>query len=549
MNSDEIKQYLLDIPDEVMENLAFSVPWQSSELGNSYDQVDEDGFSLISTGNKEDTGVQRSQLQQICWQKFQTSPQVNTAIRGLTGRLVGSGFKITCPVAEVQDAIDEIQLDWRNQLYKFWAKFVSRSLIEGELFLLFTVHKDGFIEIDFIDPSVVSNGGDDGTGIIFHPTKALLPVFYNLRYDNLPLNSKTTKEFYEQVPSIYVAKFPELARAVKDHVDFNETYQKKSKSRNPAFSKIGGYYRFICAWEKGFMTKRAVGYLRTTIAWLNHYENLKKYEIDHKKSSGAYVWAFKITEPRMFKLWLSLTDEERAKTGIMAKKTPGASVVLPPGVEMEAKFPQLTKLSGEDTDILNLVTSGLNEPEDVSTGKSSGTYASIKASRGPASDRVMDEIAYFERWLQYDFWAAIFYLKSAVSDFPSEFEVKEATGFKDKKPVFRTVKKPPERLLEIDFPTSEMIDFESRAKGLLGVKHGPISQALGISNKEVARRMGFNSYSRSRLDKALEDDQYPELVYDVDSEKVQETAEGEPPKTASTTQRPKLAKRTSQEEK
>lgn len=519
LNETQIKEYLQNIPNEVMESISFSMPWQTSEIGQSYDVADEDGFIPSLVNEKEDTNQFRVSLQQECWRKFQTSPQVNTAVRGLTGRLVGAGFKVTCPVAEIQDVIDDIQFDWRNQLYKYWPKYIARAFIEGELFLLFTVHNDGFIEIDFVDPTIISSGGDDGTGIIFHPTKALLPVFYNLKTDAMNV--------YDQVPSIYVSRFPELARAVKDHVDVKAQYQKASKTRRKTFSKTGGYYRFICAWEKGFMTKRAVGYLRTTIAWLNHYENLKKYEIDHKKSSGAYVWVFKITEPRMFKLWLSLTDEERRKTGIMAKKTPGASVVLPPGVEMEAKYPQLSKITGEDTDILNLVTSGLNEPEDVSTGQSRGTYASIKASRGPASDRVADEIAYFERWLQYDFWAAIFYLRSVATDFSEKFPIKEAVGFKNKEPVFRTVNKPPERILEIDFPISEMIDFESRAKGLLGVKHGPVAQSLGISNREVARRMGFNSYSRSRLEKATEDEIYPDLVYESDAEAMQENAEGE----------------------
>lgn len=522
MSNEEVTKYLLDMPDEVMEKISFSMPWQTSEQGQEPYTKDEDGFSPAMINEKEDTNTYRVCLQQECWSKFQTSPQVNTAIRGLVGRLVGGGFRITSPIAEIQDFIEDIEQDWRNQLYKFWPKYVARSFVEGELFLLFTVHSDGFVEIDFIDPTIISSGGDDGTGIVFHPTKALLPVFYNLKTDQMNV--------YDQVPSIYVARFPELARAVKDHPDVKAKYQKASKTRRKIFKKTRGYYRFICALEKGFMTKRAVGYLRTTISWLNHYENLKKYEIDHKKSSGAYVWTFKITEPRMFKLWLSLTDEDRRKTGIMAKKTPGASIILPPGMEMEAKYPQLSNITGEDTDILNLVTSGLNEPEDVSTGQSKGTYASIKASRGPASDRVSDEIAYFDRWLKYDFWSAIFYLKSVVTEFPEKFPVKEAINFENQKPKFRTAQKRPEQTLEIDYPVSEMIDFESRAKGLLGVKHGSIAQTLGISNKEIARRLGINAYSRARLEKAVEDDIYPELVYESDAEAVQEKTEGEKPK-------------------
>lgn len=534
MSQDEIQTYLLDMPDEVIQNLTFSVPWQTSEVGETHGVEDEDGFPLSISGNKEDTSAYRVALQQECWKKFQTNPQVNTAIRGLAGRLVGAGFRITSPIAEIQDVIEEIEIDWRNQLYKFWPKYAARSFVEGELILLLTVHDNGFVEIDFIDPTSISTGGDDGTGIIFHPTKALLPVFYNVRPDTTKMYGRIgVTDVYEQIPSIYVAKFPEIARAVKSHPDVMVKYQKMSRTRKKAFRKTGGFFRFICAWEKGFMTKRAVGYLRTTIEWLNHYENLKKYEIDHKKSSGAYVWTFKITEPRMFKLWLSLTDEDRRKTGIMAKKTPGASIVLPPGIEMEAKYPQLNSISGQDTDIQNLITSGLNEPEDVSTGQSKGTFASIKASRGPASDRIMDEIAYFDRWLKFDLWAAIFYLRSVVTDFPETFTVKEAYKFEGKKPLFRNVKKRPEQLLEIDYPTSEMIDFETRAKGLLGTKHGPIAQSLGVSNKEVASRMGFNAYGRARLEKATEDEMYPELIYesDTNAESTQEKAEGEKPKS------------------
>ena len=163
------------------------------------------------------------------------------------------------------------------------------------------------------------------------------------------------------------------------------------------------------------MTKRNVSYLRTTLVWLNHYENLKKYEIDHKKASGAYVWTFQIEDPAMFKLWLSLSDEQKRKTGILAKKTPGGTLILPPGVKLDVVNPNLAPIREQDTDILEMIGSGLNEEEGTMMGRSRSTFASANASKGPFSDRISDEIAWFQRFLKYDFWGSIFLLKSKIS--------------------------------------------------------------------------------------------------------------------------------------
>jgi hypothetical protein len=541
LTPDEVSEYVLKIPDEVMTNLTFSMPWQYEE--SSGETSDPDNFPANLGDGKEDAASIRKSLQTQCWDKFQRNPQVNTAIRGLTGRICGMGYEATSGIKEIQDVLDEITFDWRNRLYSMWPKFVARAEVEGELFLLLTVHENGFTEVDFIDPTTVDGTGDEGTGIIFHPTKALMPIYYNIRM----LKSSISQD-YQQIPSIYVARYPEFVQAVSAHQDVDVKKQLASTSKKAAFKPFGGYYRFICSWDKGFMTRRAIGHLRTTLEWLNHYENLKKYEIDHKKAAGAYVWTVEIEDPRTFKLWLALSDEDRRNTGIMAKKTPGATLVLPPGCKLSATYPQLSNIKEEDTDILNLITAGLNEPEDISTGKSTGTFASVKASRGPYSDRVSDEIAYFEKFLKFDFWSFVFYVRSALTRFPKKFKVREAVDFDDKQePKFETVLKSPELLTDITFPTSEVIDYEARAKGLLGTKHGPVSEQIGIANSEVARRMGFSGYGRMRLRKATEDEKYPELVYaqGVDAESVQEKAEGERPKTPATPpKKKKLVKRT-----
>ncbi|KKL21804.1 hypothetical protein LCGC14_2441790, partial [marine sediment metagenome] len=330
---------------------------------------------------------------------------------------------------------------------------------------------------------------------------------------------------------IFIARYPELIEVAAKHADFSVKLQQNYKSRKNKYKKLGGFRTFIVAWDRGFMTMRSLSYLRTTLTWLNHYENLKNYEIDHKKSIGAYVWTFTIESPRDFKTWLALSDEDKRKTGIMAKKTPGSSIVLPPGMKLDIVNPKLPAIKDEDTDIMQMVTSGLNEPSDVTTGSARGPFASVKASRGPMSDRVSDEVAYFKRFLLYDFWSAIFFLKSSIGDFPARFRVKKAVSFDDKQePVFRKIWRKAEQLIDINFPVSEIIEFEQRTRGLLGVKHGPISETLGIPPSEVAKRLGMGNYGELRLKKAEEDEEYPELTFTIDAEAAQET-ELEPSKT------------------
>jgi hypothetical protein len=129
----------------------------------------------------------------------------------------------------------------------------------------------------------------------------------------------------------------------------------------------------------------------------------------------------------------------------------------------------------------------------------------------------MDEIAYYERFLRYDFYRAVFFLMSKVSDFPEKFSVRTAVDFKGKKPVFKDIDVKPEQLIDITFPTSEVTDAETRARAYLGVKHGSVYDVLGIPNKEIARKVGFGNYRRLRLEQATEEDRFPELQPPVDA--------------------------------
>jgi len=540
MSQDDFANALENIPDEVLQRISFSMPWQYSGSTTSGREEDSDGFPLRSQNKQDESNHDRDTLQQECFSKFHTNPHVNTSVRGLVGRLTGLGFGASCgEVYDIQEAIEEIELDPRNRLYNFWPKYIGRYNIEGELFLSLTVHLDGFIEVDFIDPGVVSVKGDGNSGIIFHPKKQTMPLFYNIKKPEMP------NKISEQIPSIFIARYPELVGSIVKHSDYKRELQENSRDPNKKFKKMGGYRRFIVSMDRGFMTRRAVSYLRTVLEWLNHYENLKQYEIDHKKSSGSYVWVFSFENIKAFRTWLSLTDEEKRKTAVGAKLTPGGRLILPPGMTVEAKNPSLPQIKDQDTDIMQMVASGLNEPEDILTGTSRSSFSSVKASRGPFSDRTSDEIAYFDRFLKYDFWGSVFFLKSAVSDFPSTFKVRKAIGWKNKEPVFKNVPKRPEQLIQISYPVSDVLDIEARARGTLGVKHGPMSEQLGVSNRWVAERVGVGNYAQARLEKATEDEMYPELVYEggVDAETVQETVEGEKPKAKNTVKKPVLNRR------
>jgi hypothetical protein len=521
----KIAEALEEIPDDVLTHLQFTMPWQYEDDSAGY--KDEDGFPLKG---KLDVLEKREEAQELCWNKFHENPQLNTAVRNTAGRLTGWGFGIWSDIEEIQKVIDETELDPRNRLYSFWPKYVSRAIIEGELFLGLTVHRTGFVEVDFFDPSAIADSEVDD-GIIYHPDKPTLPLVYCIEGAN-------HEEKY-QIPSIFLAYYPELIKIAKDQDGFYRKRINDSASRSKKYKSLGGFMRFMIGWDRGFLTRRNIGYLRTVIQWLNYYENLKKYEIDHKKSAGAYLWIVTMEDPRAFRAWLALTDEQKRKTGIAAKKTPGSTLVLPPGMDAKAVFPNLPRISESDTDIMQMITSGLNEPEDITTGSSKGTFASIKASRGPMSDRISDEVAYFERFLRYDFWGAVFYLRAAVGEMRSTYGVRECVGFKDQEPIFRNVQRRPERIIEINFPTSEVIDAESRARAYLGVKHGSTVDTLGLPPSEVARKLGVTNYGKMRLIKATEEDKFPELISTLDMESVQESLEAEPsPKKAKKPKKP-----------
>ncbi len=496
-------QALIDMPDDQLKETMLNV----GIYGGKITKVDDEGFPIYGKGTAE---LIRDvlELQQECWKKYNTNPQISTAITDNSGIVCGKGFSISSPHQDIRKFLNEIIKDSRNRLYANFKKFYTRSDIEGELFLSLTAHNDGFVEIDFMHPEKLVK-------IYYHPSKSTLPLYYTFKIMEEDSSGLQTEKLVN-IPSIYLFEMPNLIPLMEKSADFKNNPTRAFRRNRRKFKKTGGYQTFIVAWDKSLFTERNVSQMATTIEWANHYENLKRYEIDHKRSSGSYLWTVTFEDVKAFKRWLALTDEEKAKTGIMQTKTPGGTLVLPPGMSLEVKNPQLPKISDSDTDILHMITSGLNKPEDMVTGQSNGTYGSVKASRGPESDRNKNRQYDWEIFLRYDFFRFVFLMGSRFRKMEIEREEEVVLDFKDQKEVFGKESVPVWESMEITFPMSEVSDLESTTKALMGVKHGSLADTLGIPNAHIAEKLGMPNYRSLRAKHAIEKKKYPELVIAVE---------------------------------
>ena len=529
-NMNEAVQAILDMPDEKLKEYVFSLNSHDGKFvahaggeiayGTKRIPVDDDGFPLGRNwdgvpGTIAHMLTNIKDLQEECWIKFNTNPQISTAISDNGGIVCGKGFGVSSPYQDVSIWLDSFLKDSRNRLVTDLKKMYIRSEIEGELYLAFTVHDNGFVEVDFMDPKSLVK-------IHRHPFKRTFPLLFEfvIYGDSGEENDIQNK----LIPSVTLLEYPELLVTAKKLNCWDTSKLLRYNERKN--KKTSGFQTFIVTWDKSLFTDRNVSQMRTTIEWTNHYENLKRYEIDHKKASGYYANVVTFEDPKAFKMWLAMTPEQRALTGIEQKKTPGGTLVMPPGMKLEIKNPQLQRISEQDTDILHMITSGLNKPEDMITGQSNGTYGSVKASRGPESDRNANRREDFELFLRYDFFKYAFLLSSKMKKIKLEREEKAVIDFKEGEPVDGTVKKSIWESLEILFPVSEVSDVESTTKALLGVKHGSLADTLGIPRSVIAAKLGMTNYRSLRLKAATEEKYYPKLALSaVDSDVIDSSSE------------------------
>lgn len=186
MENPELMSIIESASDEELQGMVFPVSYSGSFPGNGAQMVDEEGFPIYGTGRGVDKPTTGRELQDECWRKFNTNPQISTAISDNSGVVCGKGFSITSPNPKVCSFIDQVMKDSRNRLLSNLKKFHTRSEIEGELFLAVTAHQDGFVEVDFMHPEKLIN-------IYTHPTKTTMPLFYEftVHYKRKKINKKT----------------------------------------------------------------------------------------------------------------------------------------------------------------------------------------------------------------------------------------------------------------------------------------------------------------------------------------------------------------------
>lgn len=472
-----------------------------------FDLFSLDGvFANISDG---DNPRLLEALRAECNRLFNRNPFIKTAVSDLTGVLVGDGFRMYSDNQKVSTAVDSITKDVRNDLYINIRKYVTERSINGELFLCLSCESaEQFVHTDFVHPDMIAGCGQKGCGIIFHPSKTRFPLVYEVQ-------QRSGESL--QIPSINIAHNPSILKDVEKkysnylaEMGYDKKKLEMSKAPGEKFKNVGGYGRFIVEWDGERVADRTVSYLLSVIIWANLYILLKSIEIDHKRACANYAWVIETESEEAWSLWMQMSKEDQDMTGLLGPKEPGCTMVAPPGFKVSLKSNQLPQIKESDSDILELITSGLNIPSDVLTGTSSGkNFGSVKASRGPWSDRIVDAQHVFKTFLRDRYWRSVFVLLTKVYGFPSAFSVEEPVDFKDGEAVWKAVKREPYELVSFSMPVFSAGELSELRSLYLGVKSGSLDDALGVSRALIARKLGISDYKGELLRHALEEKKYP----------------------------------------
>lgn len=504
-------------------------------------------YALVdTTQNKQEFSFDRKELNNEAWVKYLTNPYVRRSQDDIAGRITGEDFGFYSREYDIRKWMDEIIYDPRNELYSSWMGYIIRKLTESELFLNLTIHEDdGFVEVDIIEPGLI-DGVDTKEkgfvfegGIVFHPDKQTMPLFYSVK-DPVTGNSVF-------LPSIYLAYLPKLqtkidmtrlSRMSGGLIRTNADVTRATKGK----LNFGSY---VLSWRHGIKEiKRTVSGLRTTFEPLEDYKEAKKWRQDYMKAMSTYFLFYEFEDLKSWLRWVALSDEQKRASGLAQVLSPGDRLFLPPGVKATIQNPQIPSLSGQDEDLLKMISSGMRQPYDMLSGDIKGpTYASIKGSRTPYMDFLSDIREMSKRFFIHDFWKAIFFIKSKFDSNYEYFKYKEVVGYKEKKERTESVRYRPEQLIDIIFPKSFNEDMNSLANAMLGSKRGPVSYHLGISKEEIANRLGFTNIYGSWLKTATEKLTYPDDILPDDSSMALDTGTGGANNQNQATPKPTLNRR------
>ena len=516
------------------------------------------------------------QLREEARRQYSTAPFILTSTHDSRDALCGEIFRVFSEYPVIQNIINKTFNDFRNRFYRRIRQYVLEQRITTELFILFSISYDEqFISVDMIPPENIGGIGDDGCGILFHSQSSRLPLIYNVK------NPATGQ--YEHIPSVFVAYQPDILKDITSSTNgFDEDKLKNSRAMlirqnmegedeiypDSRFASVGGFRRFITEWEGPRLTSRSASNLRAALIWNNLYIMLKMIEINHKRAMSQFTYAAQFSNEDSFDAYLSLTEEQMAKTGLTAPKEPGSTVLVSPGCDMKILSANLPKLSGDDQDTLDMISSALNTTRSQLLGTSEDTYAGVKLAKGNVSDRIKADQNDFRMFLIDDIFRPILFFHTALWNFRSKFKKYECVGFTSntseeflsyyrvgdeqidlKKSeqdnsvheIWTYVERDPWELISIVLPNFSYGLEDSEVKFLQGTKTGSASDTLGISKSSVAERLGINNYHEERLKLTTEKMRYPKTVMEqlplgTSMEQRQEQLL-EPPQPQSLTQR------------
>ena len=505
-----------EIDGSVFTELQQTNTWQSEGVTSS---VYSNSIFVIDKYDTKPDDNNRETLQKMCWYKYRTFPGIHSSIEDKGDLITAKGFDVYSINRKINEVLRDTLFSQRNLLFERIGEWPRRMLAEGELFLLNIVDKNGNNTVRIIEPERIT-GAEEGSGLITDPDDVTKTLFYRYRMGD---------NNYALIPSEEVIYNPQLEEKVKNSTYYNAEETKHSKDVSPIYEKLGGYYKYIIHWKNlsGISKiKRDSSYLRTVIEWANLYENSIKWGLDYKKAQSSYaiVISFADSQPGRlaYNIWTTMTEAEKEATGLTKPLTPGSKIFLRPGMSIDIKSPQLSKGTGENLDLLNLVGAGVKSPQDLMQGNSSGaTLASLKMSRSPFQMNIENLQDKFSKFLVYRYFRAIFYCKSAVDNFPSTFPKEFVSEVVEGKPTIETMQVEPAELIEVSMPTMTLTEDEGIVRTMLGSKHMGIN-SLGVSQKYIAETLGVSDFTRQKRERLLEDEMYGEMAAIKDQEAAQE---------------------------
>lgn len=446
-------------------------------------------------------------IQEKCWELYRTFGPVNASIGSKADYAASKGFGAYSDNLDIDLFLKDLIYSFRNRLYYTVPGWMIRMQGEGELFLLLAFSEEGKVTVRVVEPSRIGSGETDD-GLFTDPDDATQTLFY----------SYNTASGSEIIPDIRIAFEPELAK--KASVNLKLTEKSKGGSK---FKELGGYRRFILHWKNltGIPEyKRDISVLSTVLESVNLYWNAIKWQLDHKKAQCAYTNVLTFEDSPTgriaWQIWKKMTDAEKAASGLTAQLTPGSTIVLMPGLTYDVKAPQLTKLSGENQDLLNIAGAGARTPQDLWQGDSAGaTHSSLRSSRSPLEMEIENLQYKLGNFFLYEFLRACFHVAAKLKKLPALFDKEHVESVNDGKPKFKTLQVEPIELVQMEFPTITFEnDIERKANAYLGSQHTGLS-SIGVSDDKIARTLGIDDLSRQKRTQMLERKVYgePKVVY------------------------------------